>query len=505
MKIASLEIENVRGFEGKHSLVFSKSINVLIGQNNSGKTTILNCLLHPQKPTLVAKDITSGKVSGFIRITFEDNPKISVVHHDKFVYLGFDLSKEGAEYKIKTDPNIFNNTTFNRIPENEPNNLFYPYLSKRKVITYEPTISENNTNAVTGNLQNLVSKIDRVNQPQRKPNFDEYISACNKILGFEIGASASTIGKEIVYYTDGGGTIPLTSMGEGIANILGLVVDLCEAKDKIFVIEEIENDIHPKALKELLALIIEKSKNNQFFVSTHSNIVMKYLGGNEDSKIFNFRSKKGDSLKPELFTSKILELKSPEERKEALEELGYDFFDFDLYKGWLFLEESSAERIIRDYFIKWFVPSLENKIKTFSAGGFTNITPKFDDFNKLFVFLHLQEHIYKNKVWVILDGGKEEEGVISKMKEKYLNSGWKESQFSQFIEHDFECYYPDEFKDKVCEVLSIKDKQKKRIAKNGLLKIVLAWIEENQETAKKKFEISSKEVIEKLEQIANEI
>ena len=41
-------------------------------------------------------------------------------------------------------------------------------------------------------------------------------------------------------------------MGEGVANIVGLLVDLCLAENKLFLIEEPENDIHPKALKGLL-------------------------------------------------------------------------------------------------------------------------------------------------------------------------------------------------------------------------------------------------------------
>ena len=502
MKIVSLDLENVRVFEGNiNKLEFSKSINILIGQNNTGKTTILNSILHPQKPVLSRNDITKGKTEGNIRIVFTENLKYSLNDFERVEFIDFSLRTGENTFKIENK----SYSNFLSLPSQEPNNLFYPYLSKRKVNIYDPNINENSSNSVTGTLEFLVNKIDRVNQPQRKPHFDEYKSSCNKILGFEIGTAASGIGKKIVYYSDGVETIPLDSMGEGVANILGLIVDLCEAKNKIFVIEEIENDIHPKALKELLALIIEKSKTNQFFISTHSNIVMKYLGGNEGSKIFNIRSQKGNSLKPELFTSKILELKTYEERREALEDLGYELFDSDLYEGWLFLEESSAERIIRDYFIKWFVPSLENKIKTFSAGGSTSITPKFDNFNRLFVFVHLHEHVYKNKVWVIIDGGKEEQGIISEMKEKYLKSGWKESHFSQFVKHDFECYYPEEFNNEVSEIILIKDKQKRREAKKNLLNNVLAWIDKNNESAKEKFKISAKEVIDKLEQIEKEI
>ncbi len=53
------------------------------------------------------------------------------------------------------------------------------------------------------------------------------------------------------------------------------------------------------------------------------------------------------------------------------------------------LEESSAEKIVREYLIPWFVPKLGGKLRTFSARSVSEVEAKFEDFNKLFVFLHL--------------------------------------------------------------------------------------------------------------------
>jgi len=92
--------------------------------------------------------------------------------------------------------------------------------------------------------------------------------------------------------------IPLDMMGEGIANLLGLIVDLCMAENQLFVIEEPENDVHPKALKKLLNLIAEKSVNNQFIITTHFNIVAKYLGAHPNCKLFSVSAtQKGSSRK----------------------------------------------------------------------------------------------------------------------------------------------------------------------------------------------------------------
>lgn len=504
MKITSIELENVRGFQYLPATKLSKSINVFIGANNSGKSTILNCIYYLQRRNVFSKnDLTLGKSRGLVHLTFSGN---------HFSYIQEDIRFTGLRYELGYNVLKIHNLnpgesqSIQAIPEAEPENLIYPYLSKRKTVAYSDAINEQSANSVSGNFVNLFSKVDRLATPMYQPGHNEYSDACKNILGFEISTLAKGGGKQAVYFIYKNEHIPLTAMGEGVANILGLITDLCVAENQIFLIEEPENDIHPKALKALMELIITKSKSNQFFVSTHSNIVMKYLGGAEDSKLFNVTNDERDADKPNLFISTLQEVSNkPEERRKVLEALGYDFFDFDLWKGWLFLEESSAERLIRDYFIDWYVIKLRNKIKTFSAGGTSSIIPKFKDFNSLFVFLHL-EPTYKNRVWVIIDAGEKEAEIIKEMKEKYVKVGWQENNFDQFDEHDFERYYPQQFQEQVDKVLAMKNGQSKQDAKKALLEdVIIKWIEEDEPRAMAEFSKSAAHVIEKLERISAEL
>lgn len=502
MKITAINLENVRGFQKINKTEFSDSINIFIGPNNAGKSTILNSIFQFQRQVLNINDITIGQIQGKIELYYSGNHLEHIPSNQTYNRLIFNLQTNQRFYGM-TNGSIAGG--LNPIPEKEPDNLIYPYLSKRKAVNYVDAINEANANSVSGNFTNLYSKIDRLVTPQFQPGNKQYVEACNNIIGFEVSTLAKGNGKQAVYFVHNLEHIPLTAMGEGVANILGLITDLCVADNRIFLIEEPENDIHPKALKALLKLIIEKSATNQFFVSTHSNIVMKYLGGVLDSKIFNVTNEIRDTGRKNLFVSKIVEISNkPEERRQVLEDLGYDFFDFDLWKGWLFLEESSAEIIIRDYLIDWFVKPLKNKIRTFSAGGTSAIIPKFEDFDKLFIFLHL-EPTYKNKVWVLIDAGEDEQKIISKMKEKYIKAGWNETNFGQFNEHDFEKYYPLDFQQKVDEIIKISDKQKRRQAKKELLEEVKQWIASNENLAKEKFKESASEVIEKLKQVNKEI
>lgn len=502
MKISAIEIENVRGFKKLEKTEFSDSINIIVGANNSGKSTIIHSLFKLQRRALVTKkDITIGQTNGYIKILTKGFHHPQIKEGEEFEHILFDIAKNSGS-KVKNNKGKVSLST---IPETEPGNLIYPYLSKRKVAKYQVTINEANANSVTGNFTNLYSKIDRLITPQFQPANSEYIAACNEILGFQISTLPKGAGKEAVLFVHNLEHIPLSSMGEGISNMLGLITDLCIAENKIFLIEEPENDIHPKALKALLNLIADKSRNNQFFISTHSNIVLKQLGGFGDTKVFKVSNNECDKVKPGLKYSKLKEVaKDPESRKAILEELGYEFYDFDLWSSWLFLEESSAEVIIRQHLIRWFTPSLINKVKTFSANSISQIAQKFQDFNRLFVFLHLQP-IYKNKVWVIIDGGDNEKKIIEEFQRTYTKSGWKEDNFTQFKEHDFERYYPSQFQKEVDEILAIINKKEKRKRKIKLTDKVKDWIFNNEDTAVKEFSKSANEVIEKLKSIETEL
>lgn len=502
MKITAIELKNIRGFKFLPRTNFSKRINVFIGANNSGKSTILNTIFSLQRSdALVSTDVTIGEINGEVKLFFEGH------------FFGYGILKPGSSYSY--DPITQQRKLFNEnnghvnnpkpIPPQEPNNLIYPYLSKRKSVNFNDQINEQNTNSVSGNFSNLFSKIDRLVTPQFQPGNAQYIKACRDILGFEISTLASPNGKKGAYFVHNQEHIPLIAMGEGVTNIIGLITDLCVAENKIFLLEEPENDIHPTALKSLMNFIIEKSDTNQFFVSTHSNIVMKYLGGSPGSKIFSINSELSDLKRPKLFISNLREVSDNiDDRRAVLENLGYEFNDFGLWNAWLFLEESSAEILIREWFIKWYTPELINKLRTFSANSLSQILPKFDDFNKLFVFLHL-EPLYKNKVWVIIDGGNEENKIIEELRSRYIKNGWNEDNFTQFFEHDFENYYPERFKAKAKLVLAETNKQKKREAKKLLLEEIKHWIASDEKTAKEEFRISAEPVINKLKEIAKQI
>lgn len=509
MWVSSLEINNIKSFAASGAISLDKKMNIILGANNSGKSTILRVLYQMQnQASLTISDIRIGATdaSAYLALEEVDNSNIANLMNRGYgpgIHIsGSRLSGPGSLQVVMKSGSAENALSINVM---EPNNFIYPYLSKRKVQGYDRQSTRQRSEQVTDNLEFLVAKVDRLANPYY-PKHNEFEQACVDILGFPITAfhAADNQGKQAGLIVNEYDNIPIEAMGEGVPNLIGLIVSLCMAKNKLFLIEEIENDIHPRALKSLLELIIKKAEYNQFIISTHSNIVAKYLGSIPGSKI-HYVSLAPYTSENRIPTAIYREVgNTPQDRREVLEDLGYDLLDYDLAKAWLFFEESSAERLVREFFIPWFFPDLKGKVNTIAAGGTAKVGPKFEDFDRLFLFLHL-ESMYKNRAWVLVDGDPSGQKIIDDLKQRYTPGGWTEDKFIKFSKENFEDYYPERFSEKAQAALAIIDKQSKRSAKKALLEEVLAWIISDQEQAKSEFAESAAEVIAILKAIEKNI
>jgi predicted ATPase len=509
MWLKQLVIQNLRSFEDSGPLNFSKGISLLIGANNSGKTTILRCIqgLQPIPPTQVAvqsygmhnlrKDAARFQVK-YVLDEVEAGRLAPKVKDPQLTYtVSGDSQSNGVELAVSPDAKI---SAAIALPNTEPFNWIYPYLSKRKPAAYDEKVSLANRLSITESDTHLYSKVDGITGDYDSPQCQKYFELCRAIFHFKIlcyqvpdGKRAGLIRDPVNFQKN----ISVEEMGEGGKSLLGLIISLCIAEKKLFLIEEPENDIHPNALKPFLDLIKEKSLTNQFIISTHDNIVVKHLGSLPETRLFSLTMDLDVNRIP-TSTAELVD-NSTKGRIQILESLGYDLIDFELYSGYLILEESSAERIINDILIPNFCPKLARRLRTVSSGGVGNVYKRFDAFQSIFVFLHVTEP-YKDKAWVIADGGPEGEATIKMIQDRFQSS-WKKEHFLTFKKHDFEQYYPPKFAAEIEETLKIEDKQQKRIAKKKLFDAVLEWNAQDPKGAKDEWENSAEEVIKILKQI----
>ena len=501
MRVTSLRLKNFRSFADSGAIDLNQ-INVLIGANNSGKTTILRGLNQLQLgvPDPFG-DVRVGETEARIEIGLtqgQDTPGwITQGSAEKFTFTAVVQSadRRGGQQQFMIDFNNQNQQGELRLHPTEPHHFIVPFLSKRKAVGCHEDTREQYVVSVAPDVSNLAAKLSRLGNPAY-PFHQSYYTACKSILGFVVTAIPSTNGQRPGVYLPDGQTIPIDQLGEGVPNIVHLLVSLAVSEQKLFLIEEPENDLHPKALKALLELIIESSSRNQFVVSTHSNIVVRQLCAAQGSLLYQIRQKRdGLPIESEI----ILVASNPSARLAVLSDLGYSFSDLELWDGWLVLEESSAERIIRDYLIPWFAPVL-SRLRTVSANGASKVGPFFEDLQRLFLFTHLTP-VYHERSWVVVDGDDAGREAIKSLSAKFPYEYHK--RFRTFIQSSFERYYPSHFSERIEAVISNNNEQLRRQAKQDLLNDVRAWLDEDSDRGKHALASSAGEVIGLLREIAD--
>jgi hypothetical protein len=504
MRVKSIRLQNFRSFADT-GVVPLDQINVLIGANNSGKSSVLRGL-HLLQHGLgePVADVRAGSVTAEVDIQLTETDScqhwgIGNVGEDVVLQVKInstDRRSGGVEYSLFW-ANIRQRGGDLRLPGSEPNHFIVPFLSKRKTANYLEDTREQYVQQITSEMTNLSAKLSRLANPQF-PAYRQYAEACESILGFVVTSIASPNGQRPGHYLPDLSTIPIDQMGEGVPNIVSFLCSLAVSRGKLFLIEEPENDLHPQALKSLLDLIRTSSDHNQFVISTHSNIVVSHLCSHKNSQLLQITSERG--VLPTLAHVTAVP-PTPDARIQVLHDLGYAFSDFELSDGWLLLEESSAERILRDYLIPWFTPELR-RVRTVAAGGVDSIDPMFSDFHRLVLFAHLQP-AYLGRTWVRVDGDAAGRGVITLLRAKYPS--FPTDAFQCWQREQFEHYYPPTFSQASFAALSIENKQSRRSAKRDLLLSVIAWIDEDEQRARKEFEESAREVIDDLKAIEAEL
>ncbi|MBT0570373.1 ATP-binding protein [Curvibacter sp. CHRR-16] len=486
-------MQNFRSFEDSGEVPL-KQINVLIGANNAGKSSVIRALHIVQDGAGgYGADVRSDASQADVVLQFDSTGGVPSGWPTPDPRLTAEIFKSGQE-----NVNIFGSQHVfmaRKIPSAEPDHFIVPYLSKRKVYAYTEQINEAQLKQIDTNMTTLTAKLDRISN-KNFPAHDFYAKACHEILGFEVTCGASPNGKKPGVYLPDYSFLPLEQMGEGVANLVFFLCTLVVSKNKLFLIEELENDLHPAALKALLDLILESSKDNQFVISTHSNIVVTHLCSHPDSQLLKVTAERGKLPT----TSSIAVI--PDERAarmEVLRELGYAFSDFDLWEGWLLLEESSAETIIKDYLIPWFAPALK-RVRTVSAAGVGNVEPIYKDLHRLVLFTHL-ESTRKTLTWVRVDGDDAGQQALEKLGKTFSLSG---DQIKAFDQPQFENYYPHLFAARAQQVLAITDGKAKKDEKEDLLKQVCGWLDKDAERGKSALEESARTVIEDLKAIVRQ-
>jgi AAA ATPase domain len=382
-----------------------KKINLIIGQNNSGKSNIVRFLYKHFNEIL--KSLNLNQISSGTNISFEP---IDINKKDNQSPLRFSLCINNSQHSYANRPeikkiidsNVFidprdNNYSWFEFESsylNEPYRPSYliedviPLLKDSEWSTLWSSLIKKGTGKTNSDLRThwvpqtmekifqsiihtepqeiaFIPDIRRIGDPQaevkdfsglgiidrlaklQNPSLDalkdkDTFEKINIFLRTVLENSEATLEiphlRDVIHVRMDEKTLPLSSLGTGIHEVIILAVAATLLENSILCIEEPELHLHPLLQKKLLQYLCVNT-NNQYIFTTHST----HLLDTEDIAIFHVTLNDGQTTVDAVNTTK--------QRSSICHDLGYRASDI-LQSNAIIWVEGPSDRIYLNYWIK---------------------------------------------------------------------------------------------------------------------------------------------------------
>jgi hypothetical protein len=308
--LRTLRIENFRCFQAFELQQLGR-LNLLVGKNNSGKTSILEAILLlcsqaafevlPQIMLSRGEYIWHGDVSG--------NRELDIRHlfYERDLNIGSEFSISGSDgiNSEKVIVSVEKNEHFSGTDNSGPLALSVNFVKQENETSKVPlSIHQGlpaNVLRIPG-IKNLGVRTQYVSTASLTSNemltlFDQIVLTPEEDIVTEalrtieprIDRIASVTGGGYLQPASGGlvvrlagssQRVPLGSMGDGMRRILGLTLAIVNARNGVLLVDEIDTGLHYSAMSDMWKLIWETAKrlNVQVFATTHSSDCWTGLG-----------------------------------------------------------------------------------------------------------------------------------------------------------------------------------------------------------------------------------
>lgn len=307
-RINSIEIMQLRGIKQLEVSDFSR-INVIVGDNNSGKTTFLEAI------QLLFAEANLSSVKSIVRqrtiLNTNDSFYVSFINlfnaDQKKKNLSFDIEADGSDGTVRFE------ITGNEKAVSGEEALRASSMSARQKSVYKKSLpllpeaakvfsgnvisrngrklleNEINITSIDGassgiSLKKAVQYIpsfghlryDLLQNIVENPEYKRLVVSILKQFDEAIvdicytKADDGTFLETVI--TEDGTNMPFSVYGDGIKKILYILNKLFDSTDSILLIDEIETGLHKKYYDRLLPVVFELAKklNVQLFIATHS-------------------------------------------------------------------------------------------------------------------------------------------------------------------------------------------------------------------------------------------
>lgn len=282
-------------------------LNLIVGTNNSGKTSILEAIqLLIALPTnhAILSDITVDR-SEYINENSDTHLAIRHLFYNHKIDEGDQISIIGTDYNGKLEQTLFKGqkNRDNGSPELhilhwddienrvQNTNLWLPIsqdgiiiIDSQRKANWEKSFSRlpPKTRFVSSSSFSSEQMIELFERIVITPEEDLVIESL-KIIEPRIKRIANVnSGKYrydgahsgfIVQLTDEIQRVPISSMGDGMWRMLGLALAIVNAKDGVLLVDEIDTGLHFTVMSDMWKMLWETAKrlNVQIFATTHSN------------------------------------------------------------------------------------------------------------------------------------------------------------------------------------------------------------------------------------------
>jgi putative ATP-dependent endonuclease of OLD family len=324
--------EEAQGFEEL------KLINLIIGRNNSGKSTLVDLLhqatlkevaftdMHRRKgapppsiltTTLVGEPSISrafpfstsgGPIEGnhyeFGKRFIKGELTVRLGINDAHEFVGYRPAPDGAASQASLADYPEQNRLITQRPERNPlkGKIFWRLAAERDIV--EEPDAQNGALDVFSNGRGITNMLQAYLNKSYLPSElvqDTLLSALNEVFGPDASFINLTTQMhrsnlwELYLFEKGKGRIALSQSGSGLKTIIHALCYIHllphqsgrPLSEYIFAFEELENNLHPAMQRRLLNYIAKKAREHQFIAvfTTHSSVAIDLFNTETDAQI----------------------------------------------------------------------------------------------------------------------------------------------------------------------------------------------------------------------------